>query len=57
MLSVYLVPMRNCLVVFLVIVAKFCFTFVGIFSNHPNDSLSCSRMGDPVALVFYSLVN
>ena len=28
MLSVSLVPMRNCLVVFLVIVTKFCFTFV-----------------------------
>ena len=53
LISVSLVPMRKCLVVFVVIVTKFCLIFVGIFSNHLYNPLSCGHMGDHVASVLY----
>ena len=56
-LSVSLVPMRKCLVVFVVIVTKFSFIFVGICSNHPKDLLSHGLIRDHMASVLYSPAN
>ena len=53
LISVSLVPMRKWLVVFVVIGTKFCLIFVGIYSNHLYNSLSCGHMGDHMASMLY----
>ena len=51
LISLSLVPMKKCLVVFIVIVTKVFLIFVGIFSNHLYNPFSCGYMGDHVASV------